>query len=116
MIGLRADVVEFEKWPGLTREKLEKSFIDTVQELRSKGYQAEWCLTDTGETAVDVVAEKLTERENDVIVIGAGIRKDPDSLVLFEKIINAILSYSPSSKIAFNTLPFDTVEAVQRWA
>ncbi len=116
MIGLDAKYVDFDKWPQLTQEKLEQSFVDTVNQLNELGYSAEWCLTDTGDTALDVLKAKLSERSYQVVVIGAGVRKDPDMLLLFERIINTIIQVSPSSKIAFNTLPFDTPEAVQRWA
>lgn len=115
MIGLAAEHVDFVKWPELTLEKLERSFVDTVNQLNELGYTAEWCLTDTGQTAAQVVRSKLMERRNDVVVIGAGVRKDPDHLLLFETIINTIIEVSPWSRIAFNTLPFDTPEAVQRW-
>lgn len=116
MIGLDANSVDFDKWPELTQEKLEQGFVDIATQLNELGYEAEWCLTDTGNTAVEVVKAKLLERSNDVVVIGAGVRKDPDMLLLFETIINTIIEVSPASKIAFNTLPFDTAEAVQRWA
>ncbi len=116
LIGLRSDVVDFSKWPELTREKLEASFEKTIAELTKDGYNAQWCLTDLGKTAVEVISAKLRERKNNVVVIGAGVRKDPDLLLLFERIINTIVEVSPNSKIAFNTLPFDTVEAVKRWS
>ncbi len=52
----------------------------------------------------------------DIVLIGAGVRTDPDHMLLFEKMVNLIHEKSPGSKMAFNSNPFDTVDAVKRWA
>lgn len=115
MIGLASEHVDFDKWPELTKEKLEGSFVKTVEQIEAMGYGARWCLTDTGATAKASVMAELAKRQHDVVVIGAGVRKDPEHLELLETIINTVIEHSPRSRIAFNTLPFDTPEAVQRW-
>lgn len=51
MIRLRSDAVDFEKWPQLTKEKLEAAFVQ-----------------------------------------------------------------APNAKLAFNTLPYDSLDAVKRWS
>lgn len=48
---------------------------------------------------------------SDCVVIGAGLRLPPKSLLLFETVINAIHRAAPSAVIAFNTNPEDTAEA-----
>lgn len=115
LTGLAKESVDFEKWPELTPEKLEAAFVSIVEDLKAKGYEATWCLTDRGETAKEQFQKALRERKPDVVLIGAGVRKDPDHLYLFEVLINCVLEISPNSRIAFNTLPFDSVEAVERW-
>ena len=116
LIGLRADCVDYEKWPQLSPEKLESAFTEIINELTVEGYKATWCLTDRGETAVDVVTEALKKNAPNIVVVGAGVRTDPDLFILFEIIINLIHKYAPKAKIAFNQLPYDTVEAVKRWS
>ena len=116
LIGLRSDCVNYEKWPQLSPEKLEAAFAEVIDELTSEGYEAAWCLTDQGETAGDVVTEALKKKAHDIVVVGAGVRKDPDQFMLFETVINLIHQYAPKAKIAFNQLPYDTVEAVKRWS
>ena len=116
LIGLRADCVDYEKWPKLSEEKLELAFAAVLKELASAGYEASWCRTDQGETAKEVVAKRLQETQPDIIIVGAGVRTDPDLLELFEVIINLIHQHAPKAKIAFNTLPYDTVDAVRRWS
>ncbi|MEM8874245.1 MAG: hypothetical protein AAGD32_08285 [Planctomycetota bacterium] len=116
LIGLKTSAVDFEKWPQLTPEKLEAGFKDLLNELAAQGFEPRNCLVDTGETAEQVVVETLDEFAPDVVVIGAGVRNDPDHLLLFEKVINLVVRHAPGCRIAFNTLPFDTVDAVRRWA
>lgn len=115
LIGLQPDVVDFSQVPGLTESKLLAGLDMSAQLLNSKGFNAEWCLLDCGENSVNDVTERLLNRKNEVVVIGAGIRIDPKHLILFEQIINKVVELSPQSKIAFNTLPFDVLDAVERW-
>ncbi len=116
LVGLKSSAVDFDKWPELTVDKLENAFQAVLQELTQAGYQARWCLTESDSSAGDQLREELRMHKPDVVVIGAGVRKDPDHFLLFEQMINIIMQEKPDCRIAFNTLPFDTVEAVKRWA
>lgn len=116
LIGLKPEVVDFKQWPDLSVEKLNASFKEVLSQLQALGFVGEWCLTDLGDTALETVKTKLANRHYAIIVIGAGLRKHPDLLLLFEALINLIQEYSPGSKICFNSNPMDTVAAVQRWA
>lgn len=115
LIGLRSSSVNYEKWPELTPEKLDAAFDQVANELTAEGFSATWCLTDTGETAEAQVTEALATESPDIVVIGAGVRTDPDHLLLFEKVINIVNEKTPTARIAFNSNPFDTIEAVKRW-
>lgn len=116
LVGLKSSVVDFEKWPQLSVEKLEAAFKQVVSDLQNEGFEARWCLTDTGETAEQQLSDALREHSPDIVLIGAGVRADPDHHLLFEKMINLVMRISPQSNIAFNSLPNDSVEAVKRWA
>ena len=116
LVGLRSSSVDFDKWPELSVEKLEEAFRQIRTELSERGYDARWCLTDTGETAEQQLIADLETHQPDVVVIGAGVRTDADHFELFERMINVIHAHAPKAKIAFNTNPFDTVDAVQRWS
>jgi hypothetical protein len=114
-IGLDPSVVDLSAHPGLTPE-LVRAWIDAqIEGLRGQGYEAESCLTDLGETAEAVVERALLARTYDCIVIGAGLREPPESLLLFERVLNLVHRLAPQSRIAFNTNPADTAEAAQRW-
>ncbi len=116
LIGLSADSVDYEKWPQLSSEKLEAAFAEVVSALTAEGYDPIWCLTDQGATAEATVLAALQKQSPDIVVVGAGVRTDPDLFLLFEKIINLVHEHAPFSKIAFNNLPYDTVDAVKRWS
>ncbi|MBB6429770.1 hypothetical protein [Algisphaera agarilytica] len=116
LVGLASSAVDYDKWPDLSVEKLEAAFEQVASEAASAGFDARWCLTDTSETAPQQLKQDLLDYSPDIVLIGAGVRTDPDLLLLFERMINVISHVCPASKIAFNSSPFDTIEAIQRWA
>ena len=73
------------------------------------------CLTDFGETAEAVVRRQLQQERYDCVMIGAGVRTNPNNFILFEKLINVVHEHAPQARLCFNTLPSDTAAAVQRW-
>ncbi len=115
MIGLDPAVVNYEKWPGLSPEKLEGALRRDEASLNELGYQASICFIDHGETAAATIRAQLEATRYDCILIGAGVRTDPDEFLLFEKAINVVHEIAPQARICFNTGPTDSVAAVQRW-
>jgi hypothetical protein len=114
-IGIDPHFVDMSQFPGLTPELIQ-SHIDTqVQRVRALGYDADSCLTDLGDTAEAMVTEALRAHSYDCVVIGAGLKDEPDRLLLFEKILNIVHAMAPQARICFNRNPADTVDAVQRW-
>lgn len=115
LIGLDPGVVNYDRWPGLTAEKLEAGLRRDEATLNESGYEARICFIDHGETAEDVVSAMLAETEFDCVLIGAGVRTDSEEFILFEKLINVLHENAPGAKICFNTGPTDSVDAVKRW-
>lgn len=115
LIGLDPSVVNYDRWPGLTAEKLEAGLRRDEAALKDSGYDAEICFVDHGETAEEVVTAKLAEAEFACVLVGAGVRTDSDEFLLFEKLINVVHEYAPGARICFNTGPTDSVDAVKRW-
>jgi hypothetical protein len=116
LIGLDPKVVDYASLPThLDEPTLRAALDEDVRRLREVGYDATWLLIDRGETAVSVVTARLAAEKFDCILVGAGIRTIGPLFALFEKLVNAIHSGAPGTKIAFNTNPNDTPEAVQRW-
>lgn len=115
IIGLHPSIVNYEKWPQLTPEKLATALNADVSTLNKLGYDASIIFVDHGQTAEEVVARALSDTPYDCILIGAGVRTDPDEFLLFEKLVNLVHRRAPQASICFNTNPMDTAAAVQRW-
>jgi hypothetical protein len=114
-IGIDPDFADAGALGGLTPEIVRAYIEAQVERLRQLGFEAESCLVDLGEHAGPTVTRVLQSRSFDCIVIGAGLRQPPERLLLFEEILNLVHALAPQSRIAFNTTPADTAEAVGRW-
>lgn len=119
LVGLDPGVVDFSD-PALAASNLDaaklQAGLDAAEaELKALGYDASWVLTDRGETAEATVRARLTEAPCDCVLVGGGIRLIPAHFLLFEKLINVIHEHAAQARIAFNTNPADTAEAVRRW-
>ena len=67
------------------------------------------------DAGIAMLNTQLTGTAYDCVVIGGGLRLPPKSLLLFEKVLNAVHKSAPGAAIAFNTSPPDTAEAAARW-
>lgn len=115
MIGWHPSVVNYDKWPGLTPEKLEAGLRADEKRLQEAGHDARVAFLHDGDTAADEVVRTLTDNRFDVVMIGAGVRRDDDHFLIFERLINVVHAHAPGARIAFNTGPTDSLAAVERW-
>lgn len=115
MVGWHPSVVDYSKYPGLTAEKLEGALRADEDKLNNLGYDASIGFIFSGDTAADQLIETLKATAFDVVLIGAGVRKDDDHFLVFEKLVNIVHEHAPQARIAFNTGPTDSDAAVQRW-
>ncbi|MEM8569262.1 MAG: hypothetical protein AAGG56_00015 [Pseudomonadota bacterium] len=116
MIGLHPDVVDYDKYPGLTPEKLESALRADETALKANGYDAAIGFIRDEASATEELAKKLSATAYDVVLIGAGVRKDDDQFLMFERLVNLVHEHAPQARICFNTCPTDTQAAVERWA
>lgn len=114
-IGVDPLLVDLSGFPGLTPEKITTGVASEIGKLNDVGYEAKAIFIDLGQTAEQVVRGELTAKTYDCIVIGAGLRAPPAHFLLFERILNLVHAQAPQAKLCFNTLPTDTMQAVQRW-
>lgn len=108
-------MVDYDRYPGLTAERLMAALKADAGRLEALGYTVELCLVSDVAAGDTQLANTLARGECDCVLIGAGVREDPELLLLFEKLVNAAHQYAPDAKICFNTRPIDTAEAVRRW-
>jgi hypothetical protein len=116
MVGWHPSVVNYAKYPGLTAEKLEASLRADEAGLSDLGYEVQLAFIHSADTAAKDVAGMLTGRSFDVVMIGAGVRRDDEHFLVFERLINVVHEHAPHARMAFNTGPTDSAAAVQRWA
>ena len=118
VIGLDPNLIDFSKpgyAPGMNASKVLAGLKSSEEELTGLGYNIQTCLTDFGETAEEVVQNHLKQRQFDCVLIGAGVRANPNNFLLFEKLVNVVHEHAHHARLCFNTLPSDTAAAVQRW-
>lgn len=116
MVGWHPSVVDYSKYPGLTPEKLEGALRADEQKLSGLGYDPDLVFITSGDTAAQQMEDVLKATAYDVVMIGAGVRKDDDHFLVFETLVNVVHEHAPKARIAFNTGPTDSDAAVQRWA
>ena len=118
LIGQDPDTVDFSDPaipPGFDAEKIRGGIALAGRMFAEQGIEMASCLIDPGETAEATIAAALAGKSYDCVVIGGGIRLPAGSLVLFERVINAVTRAAPGVRIAFNTTPPDSLVAAQRW-
>ena len=85
--------------------------------IRAVGHDFEWLLIDArgGAAAASAAARAaLARRPVDLVVIGGGVRLDPAQTPMLEALVNVVIEAAPRVRIAFNTSPADTAEAITR--
>jgi len=115
LVGWNPDVVDYSKWPGLTPDKLRAALEADRAKFEALGYDAELGLIDSAETADQTLRDLLAVKQRDCVLIGAGVRTIPEYLHTFERLVNTFHECAPNAKLCFNSGPFDSVGAVQRW-
>jgi hypothetical protein len=113
-IGLHPSQVNFDAHPGFDQQKLTALLDRDMLDLRLNGVAVTECFLFLDGSAQEKIQSFLSVQEFDVIMIGAGIRCDPNMLSLFEQVINLIHVCAAKSLICFNSKPNDTYEAIQR--
>ncbi|MBY7733662.1 hypothetical protein [Francisella philomiragia] len=114
-IGWEPNSVDYSKYPGMGPERLRSVLEGDLQKLNDIGYDAQMGYITSEESAVKEIVDLLSNKIFDVVLIGAGVRKDDDCFYLFEKLVNVVHQHATTAKICFNTGPTDSVQAVQRW-
>ncbi len=101
--------------PGFDAAKIHAGIAIGMQQMTDRGWTADLCLVQPDVSATDALKQRLATATYDAVVIGGGIRIPPKSLLLFERLVNAVHQGAPSAAIAFNTTPQDTADAAARW-
>jgi hypothetical protein len=117
LVGIDPNAIDYSSGPlaGFNAAGVMQVLEGAAAMFAPRGLDAEMCLIDFGETAEQVLTERLSSARYDCVVIGAGVREPEETLVLFEKVVNAVHRLAPEAAIAFNSNPADSVDAALRW-
>lgn len=117
-IGQQPETVDFSDPalpPGFDAAKIHAGIAIGMRQMADRGWDADLCLVQPDASAAEAVQAQLATKAYDAVVIGGGIRIPPKSLLLFERLVNAVHQAAPAAAIAFNTVPQDTADAAARW-
>jgi hypothetical protein len=118
LVGYEPETVDFSNPalpPGMSVEKIRAGIALALKQMTDRGWEGDLCLIRPDETAVQTVERHLASANYACVVIGAGVRLPPQSLTLFEAVVNAVRRAAPAAAIAFNTRPEDSADAAARW-
>jgi hypothetical protein len=117
-VGQEPETVDFSDPalpPGFDAGKIHAGIAVAMAQMSERGWHADLCLVRPDQTAGAELKRALAAKAYDCVVIGGGLRIPPNSLMLFETLINVVHQASPAASIAFNTRPQDTADAAARW-
>ena len=117
-VGQAPDTVDYSDPAlpsGLNAEKIQAGIDLAAAKIAERGWIADLCMIPPDAAGIAILEKQLASATYDCVVIGGGMRLPPKSLLLFEKVVNAVHKAAPGSAIAFNSSPQDTAEAAARW-
>jgi hypothetical protein len=99
--------------PEDVREKVRKG-MDATLALYARVNCSMDCLFVTPEEMHKVVAYLQSHPQLSGVVLGFGVRGNPDLTVFFEETVQAVREHAPQARLIFNTRPDDSLQAIQR--
>jgi hypothetical protein len=117
-VGQQPETIDFSDPslpPGLDAAKINEGIRIAAATLTERGWQGDICMITPDDSGIAMLTAQLAKATYDCVVIGAGVRVPSQSLLLFERIVNAVHQGAPGATIAFNTRPEGTADAAARW-
>lgn len=94
-------------------DKIRTGLEKAEKDLLSAGYDST-CFFHAYEDGVSPWVDILKSKKWDGVIIGFGVKGNPELNEFFEGLVNAVREYAPQAKIGFNTSPDSTVAAAKR--
>jgi len=116
-VGQTPETVDFKDPAipaGFNAERIHAGIEIAMKKMKERGWLADACMVPPDEAGQKQLLQQLSSTTYDCVVVGAGLRLPPKSLLFFETVINLVHKAAPNSAISFNTVPEDTAEAAAR--
>jgi len=116
LIGVDTSKIKFTDNPEMKAKALEimNGAKQASETLKNKGYDSKCLFLDINTNPKSELINELINNEYTSINVGAGLRTHPDTLLLFENVINIIHKNAPNATIGFSADYKDIVAAIQR--
>ena len=117
MVGIDPEQVDYSDPalpPGLNAETIRRAIARGLDELRTAGHDVHHLYIPADPSGVGELAARLERNPVDCVVIGGGVRLPPRNLLLFEAVLNAVASASPTPAIALIARPEESALAAAR--
>lgn len=88
-----------------------------MAKFAEQGIGAQSCLfgIDGSDNPEELATAALTAQAWKCVIIGVGLRKADNELLLFERMVNLVHQHAPDAAIAFNTTLPEFYQAAARW-
>mmetsp|Transcript_81735 Transcript_81735/g.210464 ORF Transcript_81735/g.210464 Transcript_81735/m.210464 type:complete len:161 (-) Transcript_81735:485-967(-) len=116
IMGLKAPEVPASEG-GLSEEKLAKMLEEQTVEMEQVGLEARILVLDPAAPRNEILAtvmDKLDSEAYDCVSLGAHVRTTPETVKLFEQLVNVVHKHAPQARIAFDEGPDDIAAAIFR--
>jgi len=116
-VGQKPETVDFSDPslpPGFDAAKINAGIAAAMVKIEERGWEGDSCMITPDAAGSAMLRKALGGDPYDCVVIGGGLRLPPQSLFLFETVVNVVHQAAPNATIAFNTRPEDTADAAAR--
>ena len=114
-LGLHPSAIDFSRYPELTEELLTARIAAGEAGLLEAGFDIVSCQVPADPDRAEArIRECLAARAVQGVMIGAGLRTEPEHTLLFERVVNLVNGLVPGIVFCFNTSPETTVDALRR--
>jgi hypothetical protein len=116
VLGVDPARLDAAEWPVTQEETatVTAAIARGRAEIETAGYDVEMCLVALDPQLVSVISHALATRAWDCVLVGGGLRKPPELLETFERLVNLVHRMAPQAVIAFNERPDDLLSAIDR--
>ena len=93
LVGYDPEAVDFSNpalVPGMSVEKIRAGVALAIKQMTDRGWEGDVCYIRPDGTAGQMVERHLASAKYACFVIGAGVRLPPQSLAVFEAVVNAV--------------------------